>query len=132
MLKGNIRNIVIAVGLANLVFCIWFVFAHINADAPIPSDIPQTKSEIPFIPEEEKNDVAEVIIKEDINPVILEGKTKNEIEKTLNEESVKVAKFDNLPSLVDVIKNEKVLSCNSFVKIKEVTDQDELYRLEDC
>lgn len=133
MLSKPVRNILVLVGIINLIFCITYIVKNADGDNQAIT-IPQVKSDIPFIPEDESlNGKSEVKV-EEIKPAILENKTVTGIKEKLESEPTEIQENAslNMPSLVDVVKNEKILNCNEFIKDENMTDKDKLFKKQAC
>lgn len=135
MLSKTNRNILVLIGVVNLIFCIAFIVKNVNSDKE-PISIPSVKSDIPFIPEDENlNGKKEQKITEDVNPAILENTTVSEIKQKLESntnEGIEEKAPLSMPSLVDVVKNEKILNCNEFIKDETITVKDKFFKKQEC
>lgn len=140
-MNKTLRNILLGAAVVNVGFCAIFIASNMNNSGENLSDVPQITSEIPFIPEDEKLNPVQIaqeeVVVEEIKPAILEGKTEKEIKDKLAEKTKDISTKDpinafNMPSLAEVVKNEKVLSCHIFVRDNTLTDQDKFIKKEDC
>lgn len=140
-MNKTLRNILLGAAVVNVGFCAIFIASNMNNSGENLSDVPQITSEIPFIPEDEKLNPVQIaqeeVVVEEIKPAILEGKTEKEIKDKLAEKTKDISTKNpinafNMPSLAEVVKNEKVLSCHIFVRDNTLTDQDKFIKKEDC
>ncbi len=140
-MNKNLRNILLGAAVVNVVFCGIFIANNMDNSGANLNEVTQITSEIPFIPEDENLNPIKIakedIVTEEVKPAILEGKTEKEIKEKLAEKTKDIDTKDlinafNMPSLAEVVKNEKVLSCHMFVKDNTLTEQDKFIKKEDC
>lgn len=82
--------------------------------------VPQTKSEIPFIPQ----GANQKIVVGDLKPAILEGKTSDEISEKINEDGTKTEGISQkMPSIETTVKNDEPIQCNEFIANKDETEK---------